>query len=224
VRHGGAGRSAAGRNGDRPAVAAAGFRLTDVTAASACLSICPRPSIRTVPPQACLARDGLFAPPLRGQVWVYGDSTQPCLVAIVVPKEKALAGWAADNGQAVRLRGGCRLRARQPWCIVVGQGGRGLRECSPGQPMMGKALRLRVASRSVGMPGAFGAQGWGRGKGGESPVLFWGNTVPKSIIYIYICLYCFTSDKGNKDIGLGSGRGKGGDSGGGEPVPWRVKE
>ncbi|PNH04612.1 Long chain acyl-CoA synthetase 5 [Tetrabaena socialis] len=34
------------------------------------------------------------------QVWVYGDSQQPCVVGIVVPAEKALMAWAAEAGVA----------------------------------------------------------------------------------------------------------------------------
>ncbi|GFR41006.1 hypothetical protein Agub_g1673, partial [Astrephomene gubernaculifera] len=38
--------------------------------------------------------------PLVEQVWVYGDSTESCLVAVVVPAEKALRAWAAEAGVA----------------------------------------------------------------------------------------------------------------------------
>ncbi|GIL73086.1 hypothetical protein Vretimale_4702 [Volvox reticuliferus] len=38
--------------------------------------------------------------PMVEQVWVYGDSTQSCLVGVVVPAEKPLMSWAADNGVA----------------------------------------------------------------------------------------------------------------------------
>ncbi|KXZ56780.1 hypothetical protein GPECTOR_1g702 [Gonium pectorale] len=38
--------------------------------------------------------------PMVEQVWVYGDSHQPCLVGVVVPGEKALRAWAAEAGQA----------------------------------------------------------------------------------------------------------------------------
>lgn len=34
------------------------------------------------------------------QVWVYGDSYQPKLVAVVHPKEGALKTWAKDNGKS----------------------------------------------------------------------------------------------------------------------------
>ncbi|KAG2442580.1 hypothetical protein HXX76_002665 [Chlamydomonas incerta] len=35
--------------------------------------------------------------PMVEQVWVYGDSTQSCLVGVVVPSHKGLMVWAADN-------------------------------------------------------------------------------------------------------------------------------
>ncbi|KAG2499949.1 hypothetical protein HYH03_002234 [Edaphochlamys debaryana] len=38
--------------------------------------------------------------PLVEQCWVYGDSLQPCLVGLVVPAEKPLMAWAAENGVA----------------------------------------------------------------------------------------------------------------------------
>ena len=38
------------------------------------------------------------------QVWVYGNSFESSLVAVVVPKEEALSSWAAANG----IEGGFR--------------------------------------------------------------------------------------------------------------------
>ena len=38
--------------------------------------------------------------PLVAQVFVYGDSLQAVLVAIVVPDEEQVKKWAADNGIA----------------------------------------------------------------------------------------------------------------------------
>jgi long-chain acyl-CoA synthetase len=36
--------------------------------------------------------------PLVEQIWVYGNSFESTLVAVVVPNEDALKSWAADNG------------------------------------------------------------------------------------------------------------------------------
>lgn len=36
--------------------------------------------------------------PMAEQVWVYGNSFESCLVAVVVPKEKALLDWADKQG------------------------------------------------------------------------------------------------------------------------------
>lgn len=36
--------------------------------------------------------------PLVEQIWVYGNSFESCLVAVVVPQKKALMAWAAKHG------------------------------------------------------------------------------------------------------------------------------
>lgn len=47
--------------------------------------------------------------PLAEQVWVYGNSFESCLVAVVVPKEKALLAWADKQG----LQGTYQVRLRR---------------------------------------------------------------------------------------------------------------
>jgi long-subunit acyl-CoA synthetase (AMP-forming) len=47
--------------------------------------------------------------PLAEQVWVYGNSFESCLVAVVVPKEKALLAWADKQG----LEGTYTVRPRR---------------------------------------------------------------------------------------------------------------
>lgn len=42
----------------------------------------------------------LKSSPLVDQVWVYGNSFESCLVAVVVPNEKALIAWAKGAGVA----------------------------------------------------------------------------------------------------------------------------
>ena len=39
--------------------------------------------------------------PLIAQIFIYGDSLQPVLVAIIVPDQEAVNKWAADNGEEV---------------------------------------------------------------------------------------------------------------------------
>lgn len=47
--------------------------------------------------------------PLAEQVWVYGNSFESCLVAVVVPKEKALLAWADKQG----LQGTYQVKPRR---------------------------------------------------------------------------------------------------------------
>lgn len=47
--------------------------------------------------------------PLAEQVWVYGNSFESCLVAVVVPKEKAVLALADKQG----LKGSYKVRCRQ---------------------------------------------------------------------------------------------------------------
>ena len=37
-------------------------------------------------------------PPFSPQIWVYGNSFESSLVAVVVPEEKKLLAWAAAQG------------------------------------------------------------------------------------------------------------------------------
>ena len=39
--------------------------------------------------------------PLIAQIFIYGDSLQPVLVAIIVPDEEAVTKWAANNGEEI---------------------------------------------------------------------------------------------------------------------------
>ena len=50
------------------------------------------------------------------QIWVYGNSYESTLVAVVVPQQHELMGWAKQNGQgssfeevvkSPEVRGGC---------------------------------------------------------------------------------------------------------------------
>lgn len=41
------------------------------------------------------------------QIWVYGNSFESFLVAIVNPKKQALERWAEDNGQGLDFDGLC---------------------------------------------------------------------------------------------------------------------
>lgn len=94
--------------------------------------------------------------PLVEQVWVYGDSTQACLVAVVVPQEKHLEQWAAGKG----IVGGIEVSGPS------GQGGQGraghcvAAHASPGGPCGGCG---------GGGPGA--GAGGGAGGGGRGWVL-----------------------------------------------------
>jgi len=48
--------------------------------------------------------------PLVDQVWVYGNSLESCLVAVVVPLEKNLMQWAKDNGVMGTFQQVCSTR------------------------------------------------------------------------------------------------------------------
>jgi long-chain acyl-CoA synthetase len=47
------------------------------------------------------------------QLWVYGNSLESCLVAVVVPQEPALKDWAQENSVA----GTFQVRIRQLDCV-----------------------------------------------------------------------------------------------------------
>jgi len=57
----------------------------------------------------------LKACPLVEQLWVYGNSFESCLLAVVVPQKKGLMAWAAKQG----LQGSFEVRSSSLPSTVV---------------------------------------------------------------------------------------------------------
>ena len=59
------------------------------------------------------------------QIWVYGNSYESTLVAIVVPDKKTLMSWASENGAGSDFKAVCQKPAVStaplllPWCAVM---------------------------------------------------------------------------------------------------------
>ncbi|GBG00518.1 hypothetical protein Rsub_13195, partial [Raphidocelis subcapitata] len=51
------------------------------------------------------------------QIWVYGDSFKAKLVAVVVPKKRALEGWAAGAGKSGSFEELCADPAAAAWVV-----------------------------------------------------------------------------------------------------------
>ena len=53
------------------------------------------------------------------QIWVYGNSYESTLVAIVVPDKKQLMGWAKENGLGSDFKAVCQKpEVRPPACCT----------------------------------------------------------------------------------------------------------
>lgn len=48
------------------------------------------------------------------QIWVYGNSYESTLVAIVVPDKKQLMGWAQENGAGSDFKAVCQKPEVRP--------------------------------------------------------------------------------------------------------------